>query len=52
MKALFRGALVYDNGIMKKQDVVFDGVCLSAFDGDVKNEKDTGVSAGNPYFSK
>ena len=35
MKALFRGALVYDNGIMKKQDVVFDGVCLSAFDGDV-----------------
>ena len=35
MKALFRGALVYDNGIMKKQDVVFDGVSLSAFDGDV-----------------
>ena len=35
MKTLFRGALVYDNGIMKKQDVVFDGVCLSAFDGDV-----------------
>ncbi len=34
MKTLFRGALVYDNGIMKKQDVVFDGVCLSAFDGD------------------
>ena len=37
MKALFRGALVYDNGIMKKQDVVFDGVCLSAFDGDASS---------------
>ena len=34
MKALFRGALVYDNGIMKKQDVVFDGVSLSDFNGD------------------
>ena len=37
MKALFRGALVYDNGIMKKQDVVFDGVSLSAFDGDASS---------------
>ena len=37
MKALFRGALVYDNGIMKKQDVVFDGVSLSNFDGDVSS---------------
>ena len=37
MKALFRGALVYDNGMMKKQDVVFDGVSLSDFDGDVSS---------------
>ena len=35
MQTLFRGALVYENGMMKKQDVVFDGVSLSAFDGDV-----------------
>ena len=34
MKALFRGAQVYENGMMKKQDVVFDGVSLSAFTGD------------------
>ena len=33
MKVLFRGAQVYENGMMKKQDVVFDGVSLSAFTG-------------------
>jgi len=37
MRALFRGALVYDNGMMKKQDVVFDGASLSAFDGDASS---------------
>ena len=37
MRALFRGALVYDNGMMKKQDVVFDGVSLSAFAGDISS---------------
>ena len=37
MRALFRGALVYDNGMMKKQDVVFDGASLSAFDGDISS---------------
>ena len=35
MRTLFRGALVYENGMMTKQDVVFDGVSLSAFDGDI-----------------
>lgn len=34
MKVLFRNAQVYENGMMKKQDVVFDGVSLSAFTGD------------------
>ena len=28
---------MYDNGIMKKQDVVFDGVSLSDFDGDTSS---------------
>ena len=37
MRALFRGALVYDNGMMKKQDVVFDGVSLSTFAGDISS---------------
>ena len=35
MMALFRGALVYDNGSMKKSDMLFDGTSLSAFAGDV-----------------
>ena len=37
MKALFRGASVYENGMIKNQDVVFDGVSLSAFDGDMSS---------------
>ena len=35
MMALFRGALVYDNGYMKKSDMLFDGTSLSVFAGDV-----------------
>ena len=35
MMALFRGALVYDNGTMKKSDMLFDGTSLSDFAGDV-----------------
>ena len=35
MMALFRGALVYDNGSMKKSDMLFDGTSLSVFAGDV-----------------
>ena len=35
MKALFRGALVFDNGTMKKLDMHFDGTVLSVCDGDV-----------------
>ena len=37
MKVLFRGAQVYENGMMKKQDVVFDGVSLSAFTGNLSS---------------
>ena len=29
MKALFRGAMIYDGGVMKKADVSFDGTSLS-----------------------
>ena len=35
MMALFRNALVYDNGTMRKLDMHFDGTSLSAFEGDV-----------------
>ncbi len=35
MKALFRGALVYDNGVMKKLDMYFDGKSLTPYVGDV-----------------
>ncbi|MBO7197142.1 MAG: dihydroorotase [Clostridia bacterium] len=35
MKALFRGALVYENGTMKKLDMHFDGTSLSVCEGDV-----------------
>ena len=37
MKALFRGAQVYDNGNMKKLDMYFDGSALSVFKGDVSS---------------
>ena len=35
MKTLFSGALVYENGKMKKQDMLLDGSSLSVFTGDV-----------------
>ncbi|MBO5009772.1 MAG: dihydroorotase [Clostridia bacterium] len=35
MKALFRGALVYDNGVMKKLDMCFDGKSLTPYVGDL-----------------
>ena len=35
MEALFRGALVYDNGTMKKLDMYFDGKSLTPYIGDV-----------------
>ena len=35
MKALFRGAQVYENGTMHKRDMFFDGTSLSVFSGDV-----------------
>ncbi len=35
MKALFRDALVYVNGAMKKVNMHFDGTSLSVFEGDV-----------------
>ena len=37
MKALFRGAFVYENGKISKRDMLFDGVSLSAFSGDVSS---------------
>ena len=35
MMAIFRNAIVYDNGTMRKLDMHFDGTSLSAFEGDV-----------------
>ena len=35
MNALFRNALVYDNGTMKQLDMHFDGTSVSVFEGDV-----------------
>ena len=35
MKALFRNAYVYENGMMNNRDMLFDGVALSVFEGDV-----------------
>ena len=35
MKALFRGAMVYDMGRMIKADMLFDGASLSVFEGEV-----------------
>ena len=35
MKALFRGAQVYENGTMHKRNMLFDGTSLSVFEGDV-----------------
>ena len=35
MKALFRGAQVYENGVINKRDMYFDGTSLSVFEGDV-----------------
>ena len=37
MMALFRGALVYDNGSVSKLDMHFDGTSLSVFEGDVSS---------------
>ncbi len=34
MKLIFKDAFVYDSGEMKKQDMLFDGTALSAFDFD------------------
>ena len=35
MVALFRGAKVYENGVIKVKDMLFDGVSVSLFTGDV-----------------
>ena len=37
MMALFRGARVFENGTVKKLDMIFDGSSLSVFDGDVSS---------------
>ncbi len=42
MKALFKNALVYMDGVMKKLDMSFDGTALSVFEGE--------VSAFDPSF--
>ena len=35
MIAIFRDALVYEKGVMKKVNMHFDGMALSVFEGDV-----------------
>ncbi len=35
MKTLLRDALVYENGMMKKQNMVFDGTCVCPVSGDL-----------------
>ena len=37
MKALFRGAMIYDGGVMKKADMLFDGTSLSVFEGNLSS---------------
>ena len=34
MKTVFKNAMIYENGVMKKQDMLFDGVTLSVFKGE------------------
>jgi len=34
MKTVFKNAMMYENGVMKKQDMLFDGVTLSVFKGE------------------
>ena len=43
MKALFRNASVYENGVMKKQNMLFDGESFSLFTGDVFADADATV---------
>ena len=35
MATVFAGAMVYENGVMKKQDMLFDGTTLSVFKGEI-----------------
>ena len=35
MKTLFKDAMIYDNGVMKKQNILFDGTSLSVFKGEI-----------------
>ena len=35
MKTVFRNALTYENGVIKKRDMLFDGVNLSVFQGEI-----------------
>ena len=44
MMAIFRDALVYDNGVMKKLNIRFDGTALSSVEGDLS------VFANSPVF--
>ena len=37
MMAIFRDALVFDNGVMKKLNIRFDGATLSSFEGDLSS---------------
>ena len=37
MKALLRGAMIYDGGVMKKADMLLDGTSLSVFCGEVSS---------------
>ena len=41
MNTLFKNALVYTDGGFKKQDMLFDGTSLSAFDGDLASVHST-----------
>ncbi len=43
MKIIFRDALIYDSGIMKKETVLFDGTALSHFDFDSSVSADTRI---------
>ena len=41
MMAIFRDALVFDNGVMKKLNIRFDGATLSSFEGDLSSFSST-----------
>ncbi len=50
MKALFLDAMIYDGGVMKKADMLFDGTSLSVFSGNYTDTVDVPVFSNVAIF--